>query len=186
MATSGRHVSKLSSNAPAKKKRTAPSSRASRYNLHLASVAKPTKTARLPLRPDPRILSEAIPLFFIGRNKDGFWVARDADGPRGGIFLRKQSTVRFANRSTPPVGCAIMFLSKRFELDVENEGNPLVAQFTAARRLVLQLAQRTAPWAVAMAKRIRAILRSPNLGGSNRTGRVRDNRRNAKPVTLGP
>jgi len=29
---------------------------------------------------DPGIVSEAIPAFFIGRNKEGFWVARDVKG----------------------------------------------------------------------------------------------------------
>jgi hypothetical protein len=115
-----------------------------------ADVAGLTK---LPPRPGPEILSEEIPLFFIGRNADGFWVAREADGRIGGIFLRKQSALRFANRSSQPGGCATMFLSERFELDVENKGNPLVARLAAARRIMLQLAQRTAPQAAAMAKR---------------------------------
>ena len=29
---------------------------------------------------DPGVVSEAIPAFFIGRNKEGFWVARDVKG----------------------------------------------------------------------------------------------------------
>jgi len=29
---------------------------------------------------DPGVVSEAIPAFFIGRNKDGFWVAREVKG----------------------------------------------------------------------------------------------------------
>src|SRR5665811_2380665 len=67
-------------------------------------------------------LSEAIPLFFIGRNKDGFWVAREADGRVGGIFVLKRSALLFANTNTQPRGCATMFLSERFELDIENKG----------------------------------------------------------------
>ena len=54
-------------------------------------LVRPASATRLPQRPDPSILSEAIPLFFIGQNRDGFWVARDADGRVGGIFLLKQS-----------------------------------------------------------------------------------------------
>ena len=50
-----------------------------------------------------------------------------------------------------------MFLSERFELDVENKGNPLVAHLAAARRIVLRLAQHTAPWAAATAKRAHPI-----------------------------
>ena len=35
---------------------------------------------------DASIVSDAIPAFFIGRNGDGFWVARDAKGRIGGHF----------------------------------------------------------------------------------------------------
>ena len=160
MATIGRHVSKLSDCAPALptpfdamtvmalQGKDIPD-----YCPHVAPAPQPAEPTELPRRPDPGIISEAIPLFFIGRNEDGFWVAREADGRIGGIFLRKQAALRFANRSAQREGCATMFLSKRFELDVENKGNPLAAHLAAARRLVLQLAQRTAPWTVATAKR---------------------------------
>jgi hypothetical protein len=105
-------------------------------------LVRPASVTRLPQRPDPSILNEAIPLFFIGRNRDGFWVARGADGRVGGIFVRKQSALQFANRNAPPVGCAKMFLSGRFELDIENKGNPLVARLGAAKRVLTRLAQR--------------------------------------------
>ena len=113
-----------------------------RHHESMRQPVAPTAATRLPQRPDPSILSEAIPLFFIGRNKDGFWVAREADGRVGGIFLHKHSALRFANRSAQPGGCATMFLSECFELDIENKGNPLVAHLGAARQLVLSLAQR--------------------------------------------
>jgi hypothetical protein len=103
---------------------------------------EPGAATRPPRRPDPRILCEAIPLFFIGQNRDGFWVARDADGRVGGIFLRKQSALKFADKNAPPVGCAKMVLSGRFELDIENKGNPLVARLGAAKRVLTRLAQR--------------------------------------------
>ena len=115
--------------------------RVQRHGLTRQPVA-PNAAMRLPQRPDPSIISEAIPLFFIGRNKDGFWVARDADGSAGGIFLLKRSALQFANTNTQPWGCATMFVEERFELDIENKGNPLVAHLGAARRLVSRLAQR--------------------------------------------
>jgi hypothetical protein len=56
-------------------------------------------TAPLQFQPlDPGIVSAAIPAFFIGRNKQGFWVARDAKGKFGGIFLLKDSALSFARR----------------------------------------------------------------------------------------
>src|ERR1700694_3102842 len=77
---------------------------------------------------DLGIVSDAIPAFFIGRNKEGFWVARDANGQIGGIFLLKNSAVSFARRISRPAGCATIFPSERFELDLKNQGNPFVTQ----------------------------------------------------------
>jgi len=83
--------------------------------------------ANFPQRPSSGVLSESIPLFFIGRNTLGFWVAREAEGRAGGVFLLRRSALRFANRSSAPAGCATMFLKERLELDVKNEGNPITA-----------------------------------------------------------
>jgi hypothetical protein len=95
--------------------------------------------AKFPRRPDARVLSEAIPLFFIGRNKNGLWVAREAEGRTGGIFLFKQSALRFAKKNSAPVGCATMFLTERFELDVENQASPLIAWLDKVLRRVARL-----------------------------------------------
>ncbi len=92
--------------------------------------------ARLPGRPDATVLNETIPLFFIGRNKNGLWVAREAGGQTGGIFLFRESALRFAGQYSLPGGCATMFLSENFELDVDNCGNPLVALLYAALAVV--------------------------------------------------
>src|SRR5580704_5578266 len=82
--------------------------------------AAPATATQLPRRPDASALSEAIPLFYIGRNKNGIWVVREAEGRSGGLFFLKQSAVRFARRQSEPAGCAMMFLNEPFELDVEN------------------------------------------------------------------
>ena len=89
---------------------------------------------------DPGIVNEAIPAFFIGRNQEGFWVARDVSGRIGGIFLLEDSAVSFARRQSGPAACATIFPSERFELDLENSGNPLVAQFGPLMRLWRRLA----------------------------------------------
>ena len=86
---------------------------------------------------DPSIVNEAIPAFFIGRNKEGFWVARDVKGKIGGVFLFENSAVLFARRNSRPTGCATIFQSERFELDLENKGNPLVAHLGWLRRLAV-------------------------------------------------
>jgi len=80
---------------------------------------------------DPGVVSEAIPAFFIGRNKEGFWVARDVNGRIGGIFLRESSALSFARKHSGAAGCATVYLSERFELDLENQGNPLVVKLAS-------------------------------------------------------
>ena len=82
---------------------------------------------------DPDVISAAIPAFFIGRNRAGLWVAREARGRIGGLFLFKSSAIDFANRQSAPARCALVFPTETFELDIENCGNPLVA--LAARLL---------------------------------------------------
>jgi hypothetical protein len=83
-----------------------------------------------PFQPlDPDIVSESIPAFFIGRNGAGFWVARESHGRIGGLFLFKSSAVDFAKTASEPSHCALIFPADTFELDIENRGNPLIAQF---------------------------------------------------------
>jgi hypothetical protein len=98
-----------------------------------------------PFQPiDPGIVNEAIPAFFIGRNKDGFWLARDVRGKLGGIFLFESSALSFARRNSRPLGCATIFPSERFELDLENQGNLLIAHLGPLIRLAMQGWQRLA------------------------------------------
>jgi len=89
---------------------------------------------------DPDVISAAIPAFFIGRNKAGLWVAREARGRIGGLFLLKSSAVDFANRQSAPARCALVFPAETFELDIENRGNPLIVLAEHARRLLARLA----------------------------------------------
>jgi len=99
-----------------------------------------TATSFRPL--DAGILSEAIPAFFIGRNQDGFWIARDAKGRIGGLFLCKASAVSFARAQSRPAGCATIFPTDRFELDLKNSGNPLIPYLRPLMRLAQHLRQR--------------------------------------------
>jgi hypothetical protein len=102
-----------------------------------------TVTAQFQLL-DPGIVNDAIPAFFIGRNKEGFWVARDIKGRIGGIFLLETSAVSFARRNSEPAGCATIYPSERIELDLEDSGNPLVALLVSLQRLTMPPRQRLA------------------------------------------
>jgi hypothetical protein len=92
----------------------------------------PPASSGLPSRPDAHVFSCVIRLFFIGRNKNGFWIAREARGRTGGMFLLRRSAHRFAQRASAPHGCATMFLAKIFELDTRNAGNPVLGWLDAA------------------------------------------------------
>jgi hypothetical protein len=107
----------------------------------MIAFAATVAPAFLPL--DPGIVSEAIPAFFIGRNSQGLWVARDIKGRIGGIFLLESSALSFARRNSQPAGCATIFPSERFELDLPNQGNPLAAQLGWWMRLATRPRRRT-------------------------------------------
>jgi hypothetical protein len=106
---------------------------------HRPFAVSPTAT-QLPRRPDASALSEAIPLFYIGRNNNGLWVVREAEGRSGGLFLCKQSAARFARRQSEPDGCAMMFLAEPFELDVVNQGSRVAGLLAAASKVVARRA----------------------------------------------
>jgi hypothetical protein len=116
-----------------------------------AAEAEPARTppedelagTATPFRPlDAGIVSDAIPAFFIGRNRDGFWVARDAKGRIGGVFLLKASAISFAKTQSGPAGCATIFPTDRIELDLKNRGNPLIPYLRPLIRLAQHLQQR--------------------------------------------
>ena len=96
----------------------------------------PGTVTKYPRRPDTGVLSKSIPLFFIGRNRNGLWIAREAEGRTGGVFLLKRSALRFAQENSEPVGCATMFLAGPINLDTEDHGNPLVRWIDAALSFV--------------------------------------------------
>lgn len=72
-------------------------------------------------RPHWTIVNEAIPIFFIGRNKSGFWVARESEGRTGGIFLDKNTAVRFARAVSAPGGCGLILVPENLDLDLSSK-----------------------------------------------------------------
>jgi hypothetical protein len=115
---------------------TASEQEGGRSGMSPAGEAATAAAQFLPL--DPGIVSATIPAFFIGRNKEGFWVARNAGGRIGGIFLLESSAVSFAGKNSRPGGCVTIFPSERIELDLENNGNPLLPQILWLKRLAMR------------------------------------------------
>ena len=122
-------------------------------------AAAPATISTLFVPLDPGIVNETIPAFFIGRNKEGFWVARDVNGQIGGIFLIENSALSFARKQCQPAGCAIIYLSERFELDLENKGNPLAMQLASAVRFARRKLQRSAAFIGKMTEALRRRLK---------------------------
>jgi hypothetical protein len=108
---------------------------------------------------DPGIVNEAIPAFFIGRNKEGFWVARDIKGQLGGIFLLENSAVSFARRNSLPAGCATIYPHDRIELDLENKGNPFAVHLVSILRLTKRPRRRIAALIAKMTEAVKRRLR---------------------------
>jgi hypothetical protein len=110
--------------------------------LGISLTAQPPKV-RPSFQPlGPGIVSEAIPAFYIGRNKDGFWVARNVNGKIGGIFLFESSALSFAKRKSRPKGFATIYQSETFELDIKNRRNPFIAQIRRLKRRAVGCRQR--------------------------------------------
>jgi hypothetical protein len=121
-------------------------------DMQAGAPADPPKSPTAAFQPlDPDIVSEAIPAFFIGRDIDGFWLARDVKGQIGGVFLFESSALAFARRNCWPIGCATIFPSERFELDVENQGNPLIACLRPLARLATQARRRATAFIAGLA-----------------------------------
>jgi hypothetical protein len=101
-------------------------------------------SAQLPTRPDDTVLSDSIPLFFIGRNQNGFWVAREAAGRCGGLFLFRQSAARFARRNSLSAGGATMLVEHSIELDLANHGSRFAELITT----IIDIVRRHAPFVI--------------------------------------
>ena len=107
-----------------------------------ARAADRAESPGVELKPlDEDILSAAIPAFFIGRNKAGLWVAREATGRAGGIFLLKRSALAFARAKIESAQCALVFPSTPFDLDLENEGNPFARHLESLSRFGREVAR---------------------------------------------
>ena len=100
-------------------------------------LVKSLNTAHLPPRPGVTVLSDSIPLLYIGRNHEGFWVVREAEGRIGGLFLLRCSALRFARQKSLPAGCATMFV-EHLELALPNQGSRVAEPIASAMRVTKQ------------------------------------------------
>jgi hypothetical protein len=102
--------------------------------------------AQLPTRPDDTVLSNSIPLFFIGRNQNGFWVARESAGRCGGLFLFRWSAARYARKNGLAGGGATMLVEHSIELDLPNQGS----RFAELIATTIDIIRRRAPFVTSL------------------------------------
>jgi hypothetical protein len=72
---------------------------------------------------DPNIPNEATPALLVVRNREGFWVARNAKGHFRGMFLLEQSAVSFARRHSSPVERTMASPSRAIQLDLKSNNS---------------------------------------------------------------
>jgi hypothetical protein len=125
--------------------------------------------------PDDTILSVSIPLFFIGRNQNGFWVAREAAGRCGGLFLFRWSAARFARRNSLAGGGATMLVEHSIELDLPNQGSRLVELIAT----IIDIVRRHAPLVATFIGMVIAVWRKLD---SRISHLLADHRRNREAV----
>jgi len=79
----------------------------------------------------PSSNSTALPLVFIGRNRDGDWVAQQQNGLYGGLFVTRAQAIKYALFENGHHPEAIVEVSRELDLDM-SETQP----FPTARRIV--------------------------------------------------
>jgi hypothetical protein len=96
--------------------------------------------------PSPGVCSK-VPLFLIGRDSAGHWVARDTQGLRGGLFVDRTEALKFAlfeNGNRPQAVVMVPGI-----LDLDMSARPRAARQAAAPAVAPSLAGAPAVAAVA-------------------------------------
>lgn len=74
---------------------------------------------------EPPSCSPAAPTVFVGRNRRGYWVAREQNGIFGGLFVSRAQALKYALRENSDHPETIVELSHEIELDIS--ANPEIA-----------------------------------------------------------
>jgi hypothetical protein len=67
---------------------------------------------------EPPSCSSTSPVFFIGKNSRGNWIAQDRNGLCGGLFVDRSQALRFALFENGHHADAIVMVPGTFELDM--------------------------------------------------------------------
>ena len=63
-------------------------------------------------------------LFFLGKDREGHWIARDQSGLRGGLFVDHEKALKFALSENGNQPQAVITLSGILDLDFNSNASP--------------------------------------------------------------
>ena len=69
----------------------------------------------------PSLRSSKLPLFRVGKNRDGHWVVQDSMGLRGGLFLDRAEAIKFAMYESGKRPQAVIMVPGTLELDMRGK-----------------------------------------------------------------
>ena len=85
---------------------------------------------------EPPSCSSFSNIVFIGRNRNGQWVAQEQNGLYGGLFVSRSQAVKYALSENGHHPETIVELSRRIELDMGNKPSSSTSpQIKGARRV---------------------------------------------------
>jgi hypothetical protein len=72
----------------------------------------------------PSLSSAKSSLFLVGRDRDGYWIARDQGGLRGGLFVDRAEALKFAMFENGNRPQAVVMVPGVLELDMTVKPHP--------------------------------------------------------------
>jgi hypothetical protein len=58
------------------------------------------------------------PMFYVGQDDEGHWIARDTRGLTGGLFVDRQAAIKFAAFESDGSPHAVMFVPEHIKLSL--------------------------------------------------------------------
>ena len=83
---------------------------------------------------EPPSRSAASTVVFIGRNRNGQWVAQEQSGLYGGLFVNRAQALKYALAENGHHPETIIELSREIELDMHDSRSPVGLPPAASRR----------------------------------------------------
>ena len=68
------------------------------------------------------------PIFMVGQDERGNWIAQDLDGVFGGLFVSRDAAMRYIRSEKGPQPRAVVMVSGVLDLDMSRKREPLPRQ----------------------------------------------------------